>query len=409
MSENDPIQEQIQKFYNQRPYPPPVKDLDDYRQRWRDKARRADFHLHWPFQPYQENISVLVAGCGTSQAAKHSLRNPKVQVVGIDLSPTSIQHTEELKRKYKLDNLEVHQLPVERAGELGRRFDKIVCTGVLHHLPDPDVGLRALRKVLKPQGRLHIMVYATYGRVGATMLQQYARLLEVGDTDNEIIDFANTLMELPKDHPLARLLGGLPDFRTKTGLADALLNPRERSYTVPQLFEWIARSGLRFGRWVRQAPYLPQCSAFAATPHASRLMELPQAEQFTAMELLRGTMLRHSLILNRDNATENQAVRFDRDEWMDYIPISLPETICVEENPPYGAEAVLINQYHTEKDIYLPINAVEKQLYDAIDFKLSVAEILKKLTVDLKFARSFFERLWWYDQVVFNTSTRSGF
>ncbi len=262
--QNQANQAQVQDFYNQRPYPPPVNDLDGYRQRWQDVSRRwADFHLHWPHQPYREDIAILVAGCGTSQAAKHALRNPAAQVVGIDLSSTSIQHTEALKRKYQLDNLEVRLLPIERAVELERRFDKIVCTGVLHHLPNPDEGLRALREVLAPKGTLHLMVYAAYGRQGVYMLQEYAHLLEVGDTDEEITDFANTLMELPQDHPLARLLGGSPDFRTKAGLADALLNPQDRAYTVPQLFDLISDAGLQFGRWLRQAPYLPQCGAFA--------------------------------------------------------------------------------------------------------------------------------------------------
>jgi len=407
MSENDQITEQVQRFYNQRSYPPPVKNLDSYRQRWQDVGRRgADFHLHWPHKAYREDISILVAGCGTSQAAKHALRNPAARIVGIDFSPTSIQHTQELKHKYKLDNLEVHQLPLERASELERCFDKIICTGVLHHLPDPDAGLRALRDTLNPAGAMHLMVYAAYGRVGVYMLQQYARLLGVGDSDEEISAFANTLMELPQDHPLARLLGESPDFRTKAGLADALLNPQDRSYTVPQLFEWITRSGLGFGRWVRQAPYLPQCGAFAKTPHSARLMELSKPEQYAALELLRGTMLRHSLIVYREDATENQTIRFDGNDWLAYVPICLPETICVEERLPPGAAAVLINQSHTDQDIYLSINAAEKRCYEAIDGKCSIAEILEKSAVDPTLARLFSERLWCYDQVVFDTSAR---
>jgi SAM-dependent methyltransferase len=103
----------VRDFYNLHPYPPPVDDLDEYRQRWQDEGRRrADFHLHWPDKAYGADLKVLVAGCGTSQAAKHALRQPACQVVGIDISETSVRHTETLKRKYDLTNLEVHQLPV---------------------------------------------------------------------------------------------------------------------------------------------------------------------------------------------------------------------------------------------------------------------------------------------------------
>jgi 2-polyprenyl-3-methyl-5-hydroxy-6-metoxy-1,4-benzoquinol methylase len=73
---------------------------------------------------------------GTSQAAKYATRWPRAHVIGIDVSTTSSEKTEALKRKYSLDNLEVRELPVERATELGRRFEHVVCTGVLHHLPD---------------------------------------------------------------------------------------------------------------------------------------------------------------------------------------------------------------------------------------------------------------------------------
>ena len=103
------------------------------------------------------------------------MRWPTARVTGIDFSATSVRCTEELKRKYKLDNLEVHQLPIERVGELGTSFDQIICTGVLHHLADPDAGLRALRSVLESDGAMHLMVYAPYGRTGIYMLQEFCR------------------------------------------------------------------------------------------------------------------------------------------------------------------------------------------------------------------------------------------
>ena len=117
---------------------------------------------------------MLVAGCGTSQAVRHAVRWPAGRVVGIDVSETSLRHSEELGRRYALDNLELHQLPIERVGELGRRFDLVVCTGVLHHLAHPDGGLQALSEVLQPDGAMSLMVYARYGRLGVEMMQEYA-------------------------------------------------------------------------------------------------------------------------------------------------------------------------------------------------------------------------------------------
>ena len=401
----------VRDFYNLHPYPPPVDDLDEYRQRWQDEGRRrADFHLHWPDKAYRANLTVLVAGCGTAQAAKHALRQPACHVVGIDISETSVLHTETLKRKYHLTNLEVYQLPVERAGELGRSFDEIVCTGVLHHLADPDVGLRALRDLLKPDGAMHLMVYATYGRAGVYMLQDYCRRLGIGNTEAEIRDLANTLRALPQDHPLARLLGESADFRSQAGLADALLHPRDRAYTVPELFDFLERAGLVFGRWVRQAPYLPQCGALAAAPHASRLAMLPLPEQYAAVELWRGNMLRHSLIAYRTGRPgDSHLPRFDGDDWLGYVPLRLPETISVRERLPAGAAAALINRSHSDPDLVLFVDAAELQMIEAIDGRRTIADIIEHVATSKPAIRPtrrqthrLFQRLWQYDQVVFD-------
>src|SRR6266436_8281556 len=167
---------EVRDFYDQYPYPRPVDSLEKYRQLWQDpQRRRAEYHLFWPGRSYREDQSILIAGCGTSQAAKHAVRWPAAQITGIDVSATSVRCTEDLKRKYSLDNLQVYQLPIERVNDLGTAFDKIVCTGVLHHLGDPDAGLRALRGVLKPDGAMHLMVYAPYGRTGVYMLQDFCR------------------------------------------------------------------------------------------------------------------------------------------------------------------------------------------------------------------------------------------
>jgi SAM-dependent methyltransferase len=210
------VAEQVQDFYDRYPYPPPLDNLDQYRRQWQDPdRRRADYHLFWPGRSYREDQSILIAGCGTSQAAKHALRWSEAQVTGIDCSATSVNHTEQLGRKYNLKNLHVHQLPIDRVADLGMSFDQIVCTGVLHHLSDPDAGLSALRSVLKPDGAMHLMVYAPYGRAGIYMLQDFCRRIGIKATNAEIHDLVEALSLLPPGHPLEALLREAPDFRNE--------------------------------------------------------------------------------------------------------------------------------------------------------------------------------------------------
>jgi SAM-dependent methyltransferase len=410
------VAEEVRDFYDRYPYPRPVEVLDQYRLLWQDRnRRRADYHLYWPAQPFREDQSILIAGCGTSQAAKHALRWPAAQVTGIDFSATSVRYTEALKRKYCLDNLQVYQLPIDRVHELEMSFDQIVCTGVLHHLVDPDAGLSALRRVLAPDGAMHLMVYAPYGRTGIYMFQELCRRTGIHATDEGIRDLMAMLKALPPGHPLENLLREAPDFRHEAGLADALLHPQDRAYSVPQLFDFIQRGGLTFGRWVKQAPYLPHCGALATIPLNSRMARLPLAEQYATVELFRGTMVRHSAIVYRNDCPGSpQRISFAGDAWLGYVPIRMSDTICVQERLPPEAAAVLINQNHTYTDLYLPIDATEKRWFDAIDGHCSIGDLVERMSPSLPRmpqldrAQRFFERLWWYDQVVFDASHPEG-
>jgi len=396
---------EVKDFYEKMPYPPPLTTLEEHRELYKNPVRRAiQFHLLWPTEPLREDLEILVAGCGTSQAARYALREPNAKVTGIDLSETSLRYTNDLKQKYDLKNLELHQLPIERVGELGCTFDQIVCTGVLHHLPDPNLGLRALRDVLKPTGVIHLMVYAAYGRAGIYMIKEYCRLLGIGSSEQDLRELGETLKSVPGDHPFAVAMKGALDFGNPDALADALLHPIDRAYTVPQLYELLESCGLSFGRWFEQAPYLSQCGMIAKTPHAGRLAALPPRQQHAAIELYRGTMFKHNVLALRDDRVgASQPITFAGEHWREYIPIAVPWSVCVRERLPKGSVAVLINRAHAFTDLILPLDKNEDRLFGAIDGKRTVAEILKTVgkDIDERQAAGFFERLWQYDQVVF--------
>ena len=396
----------IRDFYTSHPFPPPVANLDRAREMWRDEnIHRAEHHLLWPETAYRADLDVLIAGCGTWQAAKYAICHPAAHVVGIDVSSTSLEHTERLKQNYDLANLEVRQLAVENVAELDRGFDLIVCTGVLHHLVDPDTGLRALRSVLKPDGAMNLMVYAPYGRDGVYMMQEYCRRLGVGTSQEEIRDLMTVLRSLPEHHPLLATQGGSREFPNADALADAVLNPRDRSYSVSQLYDFVESNGLKLSRWYWQAAYLPQCGAMSGTPHASKLAALPEREQYIEMELWRGRMANHSFVAHRDDRKSNGAkIGFNDERYLQYVPVRLPWTMCVTEGLPPGAAGALVNQTHTFDDLYVLVNKQEKQLFEAIDGRRSVSEIVETLPASALLAREFFEKLWCYDQVVFDAS-----
>ena len=399
--------DEVRAFYETHPYPAPIADLDRHRDLYRNPDRRRALSLLlWPTEKPRANREILVAGCGTSQAAIHALREPDARVTAIDISETSLRHTRDLQQKYRLRNLDLHRLAIEEVGQLGQSFDQIVCTGVLHHLPDPDIGLRALRNVLAPHGAMHLMVYATYGRAGIYMMREYCRLLGVSRQSGGVAR--------PRHHDRCavcrpsnrRCRRQAKDFTYPDALADALLHPQDRAYTVPQLYAWLERCGLSFGRWFEQAPYLPQCGAMARMPHAARLASLSPQLQHAAVELLRGTMTRHNFIAYRDDCPrESQPIAFDGDAWRGYVPLRLPWTLCIRDRAPTGFAAVLINRAHTYPDLALPIDMAQERILAAIDGSRSVDEILRGAgAAGKEQARRFIEQLWEYDQIVFDAT-----
>jgi hypothetical protein len=262
--------------------------------------------------------------------------------------------------------------------------------------------------VLKPHGVIYLMVYAPYGRTGISMLQEYCRTLGVGRSDREIADLRTAVAALPSQHPLHAELATSRDAWNTDALADALLNPRDQSYTVRELFDLFDRGNVRFERWYWQAPYLPACGTFAATPHASRVARLPPRDQYAAMELWRATIGAHSVVVAKDDAPDDTEVkvRFDDQRWSRFVPIRLPYTLCVEERLPEGAAAVLLNRSHQHRDLLLTITAPEKRMFDAIDGQRTIAEIAVRAGLEsaADCSKTFFEQLWLYDQVVFDTS-----
>lgn len=395
----------IVEFYTNHPFPPPLENLDRALEYYRDdNVRRSEFHLLWPNRAYREDFVVLIAGCGTWQAAKYALGHPAARVVAIDVSATSLEHTERLKQKHNLTNLDVRELPIENANDLGQSFDHIICTGVLHHLAEPDAGLHALRSVLQRDGAMYLMVYAPYGRAGVYMMQEYCRTLGVGTSPDEISDLISVLKTLPQHHPMLSAQGGAREFNADA-LADALLNPRERAYSVPQVFDFLERNELVLGRWYWQAAYLPQCGSISLTPHAKRLAALPEREQYAAMELWRGLMGNHSFVAYRNDADHARSDAGFHKNFPRYVPVRLPWTVCMQQSLPPGAAGVLVNQTHMFQDLFMIINPQEKQIFDAIDGRRNIAEILASVNeIDTDATRDFFEQLWRLDQLVFDTS-----
>jgi ubiquinone/menaquinone biosynthesis C-methylase UbiE len=97
--------------------------------------------------------SVLEVGCGMGELAERMLETLDAEVIAVDVSPRMVELTQARGVDARL--ADVQQLPFAD-GE----FDVVVAAWMLYHVPDLDLGLREIHRVLRPGGRL---VAATFG------------------------------------------------------------------------------------------------------------------------------------------------------------------------------------------------------------------------------------------------------
>jgi hypothetical protein len=118
-------------------------------------------------------------------------------------------------------------------------------------------------------------------------------------------------------------------------------------------------------------------------------------------------MTKHNFIAYRDDrGSATQPIGFEGAAWRGWVPLRLPWTLCIRDRVPQGAAAVLINRAHAYPDLALPIDAEEQRTFAAIDGNRSVDDILRgaATAVPRDRAARFIERLWQYDQIVFDAT-----
>ena len=317
---NDPLSDVVANQYQRWQYPKPIFDLPA----WLEKNLQLvdpshSFRIFWPQREEVKELDILVAGCGTNQAALLAYTNPNARVVAIDVSKPSLDHHRDLKVKYGLDNLELRLLPIEEVQSLGREFDLIISTGVLHHMADPGKGMKALAGCLRKDGVIAIMLYGYYGRIGVEMLQGAFKEMGLGQDEESVEIVKDILASLPQDHPVQSYLAGAPDLDSDAGIVDTFLNGRERSYTVDQCRELVESSGLVFNDWFFKSQYYPPyrpSNAFEAS-----IAALPVKQQWSVIERVSTRNACHLFTACRaDRPESSYRIDLKVERLLDYIP-----------------------------------------------------------------------------------------
>ncbi len=205
-------------------------------------------------QGFGGGFRVLVAGGGTGDHGiflAEQLRDYDASVTYIDISRASLGIAKERARVRNLDNIEWHHGSILDIASLDLApFDLISCSGVLHHLPEPERGLAALRSALAPEGAMSLMLYGRMGRLGIHAGQELMRLVNQGVDDRKLKTrhARAVLQSLPQTNWLLRgrdpkevLVSFLED---ESNLYDTLLHEQDRAYSVMEIYALLAGAQL---------------------------------------------------------------------------------------------------------------------------------------------------------------------
>jgi 2-polyprenyl-3-methyl-5-hydroxy-6-metoxy-1,4-benzoquinol methylase len=295
MSDSQAVRAAVAKLYDTYPFPPePLLDAPPpgYNWRWNWLAAHS---FCTGRKPPQQNIRILDAGCGSGVSTEYLVHlNPQAQVVGIDLSAGTLAVAQERCQRSGANRVEFHHLSLENVDQLPGEFDLINCVGVLHHLPDPLLGMQALAKKLAPGGLMHIFVYGELGRWEIQLVQKAIALIQAEQRGNYVdgVQIGRKIFAaLPAENRLVKrekARWSLENHRDEC-FADMYVHPQEIDYNIETLFELIDASGLEFlgfsnpGFWqlerlLGKAPELMDRSRTLSDRQRYRLIELLDPE-----------------------------------------------------------------------------------------------------------------------------------
>ena len=256
---------------------------------------------------FMRPFRALVAGAGTGDACimlaqQLADRRCPGEVVYLDVSTASRQICEARAKARGLRNINfltgsLLDLPSMPIGQ----FDYIDCTGVLHHLPDPAAGMRALSSVLHQEGGVGVMLYGEYGRSGVYPLQELLRTLApLSMALEDRIAMAKRLIRFLPTTNLFRRNPYLNDHVTggDAGLYDLLLHSQDRAFAVPEINAMAQQSGLRVVAFLEPVRYEP--ATYMSDPIIARqASSLPLIERAAFAERLAGNLRTHVFYATR--------------------------------------------------------------------------------------------------------------
>ncbi len=240
---DDEISVEVRKQYEENPYPRWVGVAGQVEALPIDRYLR-DLFPSGPFMPLGDRtpLDILAAGCGTGwQAIGLAQRFENARVLAIDLSLSSLSYAKRKTPPELASQIEYAQADILKLADMGRSFDLVDSSGVLHHMADPMAGWRTLLGLVRRGGLMHLAFYSELGR--KDIVDARAFIAQHGYTSTR-----DDIRRARQDLAATRLQSftRVNDFFSTSECRDMLFHVQEHRLTIPQLKSFMSENGLRF-------------------------------------------------------------------------------------------------------------------------------------------------------------------
>ncbi|MBF0453239.1 MAG: tetratricopeptide repeat protein [Magnetococcales bacterium] len=189
---------------------------------------------------------ILVAGCGTGrQPIDLAITLPASDIKAIDLSRASLAYAQRKAREMDISNIHFGQADLLELSDWQERYDLIACSGVLHHMEDPERGLDVLLACLKPGGVMQLGLYSETARQGVIAARSLVAKQGYSSSIKDIRHFRQKVYALPADN-MIRKDTMFNDFFATSPCRDLFFHVQEHRFSLPQLQEIFSCRQLRF-------------------------------------------------------------------------------------------------------------------------------------------------------------------
>jgi SAM-dependent methyltransferase len=260
----------VRQQYEESPYP-----------RWVNAGPAGD-PVVLKHRPPDQAFDALFAGCGTGLSTiEFARQTPRARVLAIDLSVASLCYAHRMAQSYRLANVEFAQADITKLGMIGREFDYVDASGVLHHLADPWQGWRTLLALLRPGGVMLVGLYSELARQGIVAARRLIADRGYRPIPQDIRHCREEVMAAD-DGSLLKSVIQWNDFFAMNECRDLMFHVQEHHITLREIKLFLAAAGVQFGGFMLDALTLQRFATRFPEPAAMIDLDCWQAFEIQA-------------------------------------------------------------------------------------------------------------------------------